>query len=128
MTSAEALHICRLIESDWFTDKEKEKAIQIILETETSKVVTRPEFVRMIKYLIEKCQIYKTGIDELGLSVRTYNCLRKAGMNTIGDLCSRTPEDIIKIKNLGKRSFTEILETLKERGLQLKAGNHNDSA
>ena len=59
-------------------------------------------------------------IDELGLSVRTYYCLKHAGIYTVEDLCNRTEEDMMKIRNLGRRSLEEILAGLKANGMSLK--------
>ena len=59
-------------------------------------------------------------IDELELSVRSYNCLKRAGINTVEELCSKTPEDMMKVRNLGKKSLEEVLAKLKELGLSLQ--------
>ncbi len=59
-------------------------------------------------------------IDELELSVRSYNCLKRAGINTVEELCSKTPEELTKVRNLGRKSLEEVLVKLKELGLQLK--------
>lgn len=59
-------------------------------------------------------------IDELELSVRSYNCLKRAGINTVEELTNRTPEDMMKVRNLGRKSLEEVLAKLKELGLQLK--------
>lgn len=59
-------------------------------------------------------------IDELELSVRSYNCLKRAGISTIGELCDRSEEDMKKIRNLGKKSLEEILQKIKELGLTLR--------
>ncbi len=58
-------------------------------------------------------------IDELELSVRSYNCLKRAGINTVGELVNKTPEDMMKVRNLGRKSLDEVLLKLKELGLQL---------
>lgn len=58
-------------------------------------------------------------IDELELSVRSYNCLKRAGINTVEELCNRTPEDMMKVRNLGRKSLEEVLAKLKELGLEL---------
>ncbi len=58
-------------------------------------------------------------IDELELSVRSYNCLKRAGINTVQELCNRTPEEMMKVRNLGRKSLEEVLSKLKELGLQL---------
>ena len=59
-------------------------------------------------------------IDELELSVRSYNCLKRAGIGTIGELCDRSEEDMKKIRNLGKKSLEEIMQKIKELGLTLR--------
>ena len=59
-------------------------------------------------------------IDELELSVRSYNCLKRAGLNTVEELCDRTPEDMMKVRNLGRKSLEEVLTKLKELNLSLK--------
>lgn len=61
-------------------------------------------------------------IDELELSVRSYNCLKRAGINTVGELCDKTPEDMMKVRNLGRKSLEEVLAKLKEMGLSLRTG------
>ena len=61
-------------------------------------------------------------IDELELSVRSYNCLKRAGINTVQELCSKTPDDMMKVRNLGRKSLDEVLAKLKELGLQLNNG------
>ena len=58
-------------------------------------------------------------IDELELSVRSYNCLKRAGINTVEELCNRTPEDMMKVRNLGRKSLEEVLAKLKDLGLEL---------
>lgn len=59
-------------------------------------------------------------IEELELSVRTYNCLRHAGISTVEDICNRTIEDMMKDRNLGKRSIDEVCNKLEELGLSFK--------
>ena len=58
-------------------------------------------------------------IDELELSVRSYNCLKRAGINTVEELCNKTSEDMMKVRNLGRKSLEEVLAKLKELGLSL---------
>jgi len=58
-------------------------------------------------------------IDELELSVRSYNCLKRAGINTVAELVNRTPDDMMKVRNLGRKSLEEVLLKLKELGLEL---------
>lgn len=61
-------------------------------------------------------------IDELELSVRSYNCLKRAGINTVSELINRTPDEMMKVRNLGRKSLEEVLAKLKELGLQLNEG------
>ena len=68
----------------------------------------------------EKEKVLEMNIDELELSVRSYNCLKRAGINTVEELCNRTPEDMMKVRNLGRKSLEEVLAKLKELGLQLQ--------
>lgn len=68
----------------------------------------------------EKEKVLEMNIDELELSVRSYNCLKRAGINTVEELTNRTPEDMMKVRNLGRKSLEEVLAKLKELGLQLK--------
>ena len=67
----------------------------------------------------EKEKVLEMNIDELELSVRSYNCLKRAGINTVEELCNRTPEDMMKVRNLGRKSLEEVLAKLKELGLSL---------
>lgn len=66
-----------------------------------------------------KEKVLEMNIDELELSVRSYNCLKRAGINTVEELASKTPEEMMKVRNLGRKSLEEVLAKLKELGLQL---------
>lgn len=68
----------------------------------------------------EKNKVLEMNIDELELSVRSYNCLKRAGINTVQELCSKTPDDMMKVRNLGRKSLEEVLAKLKDLGLALK--------
>ncbi len=61
-------------------------------------------------------------IDELELSVRSYNCLKRAGINTVAELVNKTPDDMMKVRNLGRKSLEEVLQKLKDLGLELNSG------
>ena len=67
----------------------------------------------------EKEKVLEMNIDELELSVRSYNCLKRAGINTVEELCNRTSDDMMKVRNLGRKSLEEVLAKLKELGLEL---------
>ncbi|HOO27573.1 MAG TPA: DNA-directed RNA polymerase subunit alpha [Lachnospiraceae bacterium] len=71
----------------------------------------------------EKEKVLEMNIDELELSVRSYNCLKRAGINTVEELTNRTSEDMMKVRNLGRKSLEEVLAKLKELGLQLNVGD-----
>lgn len=59
-------------------------------------------------------------IDELELSVRSYNCLKRAGINTVEELTNKTPDEMLKVRNLGKKSMDEVLAKIEELGLKLR--------
>ena len=67
----------------------------------------------------EKEKVMEMNIDELELSVRSYNCLKRAGINTVEELCNRTSEDMMKVRNLGRKSLEEVLAKLNDLGLHL---------
>ena len=82
---------------------ENAKSAEIMVETESD----------------EKEKVLEMNIDELDLSVRSYNCLKRAGINTVEELCNRTSDDMMKVRNLGRKSLEEVLAKLKELGLEL---------
>ena len=59
-------------------------------------------------------------IEDMDFSVRTYNCLKRAQINTVGDLVARSMDEMIKVRNLGKKSLEEIIEKLEDMGLHLR--------
>lgn len=59
-------------------------------------------------------------LEELDLSVRTFNCLKRAGVNTVGDIISMTEEDLMCVRNLGKRSYDQVISVIGGLGLKLK--------
>ncbi|HHV28229.1 DNA-directed RNA polymerase subunit alpha [Acetivibrio mesophilus] len=67
----------------------------------------------------KKEKVLEMTIEELDLSVRSYNCLKRAGINTVEDLTNRTEEDMMKVRNLGRKSLEEVLNKLKGLGLSL---------
>jgi len=76
--------------------------------------------VMVEKEVNEQAKVLEMNIDELELSVRSHNCLKRAGINTVEELTNRTPDDMMKVRNLGKKSLEEVLNKLKELGLQLQ--------
>ena len=82
------------------------------------------ETARLVDVMVEsttdeKEKVLEMNIDELELSVRSYNCLKRAGINTVQELINKTPEDMMKVRNLGRKSLDEVLAKLKELGLSL---------
>ncbi len=68
----------------------------------------------------EQTKIMSLSIEDMELSVRSFNCLKRAGINTVADLCNKTEDDMLKVRNLGKKSFDEVRQKLDELGLGLK--------
>jgi DNA-directed RNA polymerase subunit alpha len=69
----------------------------------------------------KKEKVLEMTIEELDLSVRSYNCLKRAGINTVQELITKTEEDMMKVRNLGRKSLEEVQEKLEELGLGLRA-------
>lgn len=67
-----------------------------------------------------KTKVLEMTIEELDLSVRAYNCLKRAGINTVEDLVAKTEEDMIKVRNLGRKSLDEVIGKLVTLGLSLR--------
>ena len=59
-------------------------------------------------------------IEDLDLSVRSYNCLKRANINTVGELTQKSEEEMMKVRNLGRKSLKEVVQKLREIGLDLK--------
>jgi len=67
-----------------------------------------------------KLKKLETSIDDLDFSVRAYNCLKRAGINTLGDLTEKTELEMMKIRNLGKKSLKEVIDKIKDMGLKFR--------
>jgi DNA-directed RNA polymerase subunit alpha len=65
-------------------------------------------------------------IEELDLSVRSYNCLKRAGINTVGELTQKTEEEMMRVRNLGRKSLKEVVTKLREIGLDLRRSYDSD--
>ena len=95
-----------------------------VLSEHLSLFIDLSEAAQQADVMIEKEdnakeKVLEMNIDELELSVRSYNCLKRAGINTVEELTNRTPEDMMKVRNLGRKSLDEVLAKLKELGLSL---------
>jgi DNA-directed RNA polymerase subunit alpha len=67
-----------------------------------------------------KQKVLEMNIDDMDLSVRSFNCLKRAGIQTVEDLTRRTEDDMLKVRNLGKKSLDEVIVKLESYGLSLK--------
>ena len=72
------------------------------------------------KHEDNKTKKLETSIDDLDFSVRAYNCLKRAGVNTLGDLTDKSEVEMMKIRNLGKKSLKEVIEKVKDMGLRFR--------
>lgn len=68
----------------------------------------------------KKEKVLEMSIEELDLSVRSYNCLKRAGINTVDDLANKTEDEMMKVRNLGRKSLEEVLNKMAELGLSLR--------
>ena len=71
----------------------------------------------------KKEKVLEMSIEELDLSVRSYNCLKRAGINNVEDLANKTEEEMMKVRNLGRKSLEEVLNKMAELGLALRPGD-----
>ena len=91
-----------------------------VLSEHLSLFIDLSENAKTAEVMVEKEEdVLEMSIDELELSVRSYNCLKRAGINTVEELTNKTSEDMMKVRNLGRKSLEEVLAKLKELGLQL---------
>lgn len=96
-----------------------------VLSEHLKLFVDLTETAKSVEVMIEpkdddKEKALEMNIDELELSVRSYNCLKRAGINTVEELCNKTSEDMMKVRNLGRKSLEEVLAKLKDLGLSLR--------
>lgn len=106
---------------------EPDKAVSLaakVLTSHLSLFIDLSEDSKSVEVMVEKeddekSKVLEMNIDELELSVRSYNCLKRAGINTVEELCSKTPDDMMKVRNLGRKSLEEVLAKLKDLGLSL---------
>ena len=75
--------------------------------------------IMVVKDEDKKEKVLETTIEELDLSVRSYNCLKRAGINTVQDLTARSENDMMKVRNLGRKSLEEVIAKLAGMGLTL---------
>ncbi len=98
-----------------------------ILVEHLNLFINLTEHVGNVEIMVEKEEdkkekVLEMTIEELDLSVRSYNCLKRAGINTVEELSSKSEEDMMKVRNLGKKSLEEVIQKLEELELGLKPG------
>ena len=69
----------------------------------------------------KQTKVLEMAIDDLDLSVRSYNCLKRAGINTVQDLIQKSEDDMLKVRNLGKKSLDEVMKKIHELGFELQS-------
>jgi DNA-directed RNA polymerase subunit alpha len=96
-----------------------------VLSEHLNLFITLTEEAQEAEIMVEKEEdkkekVLEMTIEELDLSVRSYNCLKRAGINTVQELTQKTEEDMMKVRNLGRKSLEEVQEKLAELGLGLR--------
>ena len=99
-----------------------------VLSEHLNLFIDLSEAAQQVDVMVEKEndaqeKVLEMNIDELELSVRSYNCLKRAGINTVEELCNKTSEDMMKVRNLGRKSLEEVQQKLVGLGLSLR---HNE--
>lgn len=87
---------------------------------------TNPQELMETKEESRKDKVLEMTIEELELSVRSFNCLKRAGINTVEDLVNKSPEDMMKVRNLGKKSFDEVKAKLQSLGCDLMSSDESN--
>ncbi len=100
-----------------------------ILNEHLNLFISLTEHVNEVEIMVEKEEdekekVLEMTIEELDLSVRSYNCLKRAGINTVEELTYKTEEDMMKVRNLGKKSLDEVSKKLEELGLSLRKNDN----
>ena len=99
-----------------------------LLNEHLNLFVDLSEETNVVEMMVEKDEkgkekILEMTIEELDLSVRSFNCLKRAGINTVNDLIEKSAEEMMKVRNLGKKSLEEVLAKIDSLGFSL---NKND--
>ncbi len=87
--------------------------VELSDEAKKTEVLVEPEETKRDKIL-------EMPIEDLSMSVRSFNCLKRAGIDTVEDLISKTEDEMIKVRNLGKKSLEDVIQTLRDLGLELR--------
>ena len=108
-----------------FSGKEIISLAAKIMQDHISLFVNLSETIKGMDILVKteddkQQQILKMAIEEMDLSVRSYNCLKRANIHTVEDLTKKTEDDMLKVRNLGRKSLEEVIQKLESYGLSLK--------
>ena len=101
-----------------------------LLNEHLNPFVDLSEEANVVEIMVEKddqsqAKVLEMTIEELDLSVRSFNCLKRAGINTVNDLIEKSAEEMMKVRNLGKKSFDEVREKLHSLGYELNSEEDN---
>mgnify|MGYP002626721028 CR=1 FL=1 len=101
-----------------------------VLSEHLSLFINLSENAKTAEVMVEKEddnkeKVLELNIDELELSVRSYNCLKRASINTVEELTQKTEEDMMKVRNLGRKSFDEVKEKLQSLGFDLSSDDND---
>ena len=109
-----------------FSGKEIISLAARIMQEHISLFVNLSETIKGMENILNKTeddkqqQILKMAIEEMDLSVRSYNCLKRANIHTVEDLTHKTEDDMLKVRNLGRKSLDEVIQKLESYGLALR--------
>ena len=108
-----------------FSGKEIISLAAKIMQDHISLFVNLSETIKGMDILVKteddkQQQILKMAIEEMDLSVRSYNCLKRANIHTVEDLTKKTEDDMLKVRNLGRKSLEEVIQKLESYGLALR--------
>ena len=109
-----------------FSGKEIISLAARIMQEHISLFVNLSETIKGMENILNKTeddkqqQILKMAIEEMDLSVRSYNCLKRANIHTVEDLTKKTEDDMLKVRNLGRKSLEEVIQKLESYGLALR--------
>lgn len=111
---------------------EPEEAVSLgakILNEHLNLFISLTDHVSDVEIMVEKEEdekekVLEMSIEELDLSVRSYNCLKRAGINTVEELTYKSEDDMMKVRNLGKKSLDEVAKKLEELGLSLRKNDN----
>ena len=109
------------IDNNEYLTKEKKSELKEMLIERTREAVKEKIFIE-IEDINPSIHMYDITIEELDISFHLFNCLKRAGFNTVGDFIGKSEEDISFVRNLGKKGYYEVIEKLKSMGLELEDG------